>query len=203
MFTLPKLPYDYSDLEPHIDAQIMEIHHKKHHQAYIDKLNAALEKHPELEHADDIRHLVANISSIPEDIRSAVRNNGGGHLNHWVFWEIMTPNGGGNPVGELATKIDEDFGSFDNFKAQFKEAAVSRFGSGWAWLIVENGKLKISTTANQDNPISAGQEPILGLDVWEHAYYLQYQNRRPDYIDAWWNVVNWAAANDHYMSLTK
>lgn len=201
MYTLPDLPYEYSALEPHIDAKTMEIHHSKHHQAYIDKLNAALEKHTDLENSDDIRRLLTNTAAIPEDIRQAVINNGGGYLNHWVFWEIMSPEGGGVPKATLGDKLNETFGSFDEFKDQFKQAAIGRFGSGWAWLVLDNGTLKITSTGNQDNPISNAQEPLLGLDVWEHAYYLNYQNRRPDYIDAWWNLVNWPAIGEHYDGL--
>ncbi len=201
MYTLPNLPYDYDALEPHIDAKTMEIHHKKHHQAYTDKLNAALEKHPEYS-KKDIRELLKSLDQIPEDIRTAVRNNGGGYLNHWVFWEIMSPSGGGDPSGNLAEKIKETFGNFDEFKTKFNEVAITRFGSGWAWLVWSKGKLEIMSTPNQDNPMSNGKEPLLGVDVWEHAYYLQYQNRRPDYLNAWWNVVNWDGINKHFESIT-
>jgi Fe-Mn family superoxide dismutase len=191
---LPPLPYDFSALEPHIDTQTMQIHHGKHHQAYVTNLNAALEKHPNLQDkgAED---LVRDLGSVPEDIRTAVRNNGGGHVNHTMFWKMMAPNAGGSPTGAVADAITASFGGFDAFKEQFAKAGVGRFGSGWAWLIDSNGKLSIESTANQDNPISEGKKPILGLDVWEHAYYLKYQNRRPDYITAWWNVVNWAEVN--------
>jgi superoxide dismutase, Fe-Mn family len=191
---LPPLPYDFSALEPHIDTQTMQIHHGKHHQAYVTNLNAALEKHPNLQgrNAED---LVRDLGSVPEDIRTAVRNNGGGHVNHTMFWKMMAPNAGGAPTGAVADAIKASFGGFDAFKEQFAKAGVGRFGSGWAWLIDSNGKLSIESTANQDNPISEGKKPILGVDVWEHAYYLKYQNRRPDYINAWWNVVNWAEVN--------
>ena len=187
---LPPLPYDFAALEPHIDAQTMQIHHGKHHQAYVNNLNAALEKHPELQSksADD---LIKNLNAVPEDIRTAVRNNGGGHVNHTLFWTLMAPGAGGAPTGALAEAIGSAFGTFDAFKEAFAKAGVARFGSGWAWLIDTNGKLSIESTANQDNPIMEGKKGILGLDVWEHAYYLKYQNRRPDYITAWWNVVNW------------
>jgi superoxide dismutase, Fe-Mn family len=191
---LPPLPYDFAALEPHIDSQTMQIHHGKHHQAYVNNLNAALEKHTDLQKmsADE---LLRNLGSVPEDIRPAVRNNGGGHVNHTMFWKMMAPNAGGPPSGGVAEAIKASFGGFDAFKEQFAKAGVSRFGSGWAWLIDNNGKLSIESTANQDNPISDGKKPILGIDVWEHAYYLKYQNRRPDYITAWWNVVNWAEVN--------
>ena len=188
---LPKLPYGYDALEPHIDARTMEIHYTKHHQTYINNLNAALEKHPEL--ADkSVEDLIKDLNAIPEDIRTAVRNNGGGHANHSLFWTIMGPKGGGEPTGELAEAVKSTLGGFDSFKDQFSKAAAGRFGSGWAWLSVDGkGKLTVTSTPNQDNPLSEGLTPILGLDVWEHAYYLHYQNRRPDYIAAWWNVVNW------------
>jgi superoxide dismutase, Fe-Mn family len=191
---LPPLPYDFSALEPHIDTQTMQIHHGKHHQAYVTNLNAALEKHPNLQ-GKSAENLVRDLGSVPEDIRTAVRNNGGGHVNHTMFWKMMAPNAGGAPTGAVADAIKASFGGFDTFKEQFAKAGVGRFGSGWAWLIDSNGKLSIESTANQDNPISEGKKPILGLDVWEHAYYLKYQNRRPDYITAWWNVVNWAEVN--------
>ncbi len=189
--TLPTLPYAYNALEPHIDAQTMEIHHTKHHQAYVNNLNAALEKHPELQDVA-VERLIANLASVPEDIREAVRNNGGGHANHSLFWTIMKPGGGGEPSGDLGKAIESAFGSFANFKDAFSKAAAGRFGSGWAWLSVTAfGKLVVHSTANQDNPLMEGLTPLLGLDVWEHAYYLKYQNRRADYIAAWWNVVNW------------
>jgi Fe-Mn family superoxide dismutase len=188
---LPPLPYDFAALEPHIDAQTMQIHHGKHHATYVSNLNAALEKHPDLQ-SKSIEDLVRDLSKVPEDIRTAVRNNGGGHLNHSMFWQIMGPKGGGAPSGALGDAIKSAFGSFDSFKEQFAKAGVGRFGSGWAWLIVTGGKLSIESTPNQDNPIMEGKKAIAGLDVWEHAYYLKYQNRRADYITAWWNVVNWA-----------
>lgn len=187
---LPKLPYEYSALEPYVDAQTMEIHHSKHHQAYVNNLNAALEKHPELQEKD-IKDLVANLNEVPEDIRGAVRNNGGGHLNHSMFWKMMKKAEGQAPTGELLDAINEKFGSVDEFKSVFSKAAATRFGSGWAWLVVKDGKLDVVSTANQDNPMTDGLTPILGLDVWEHAYYLKYQNRRPEYIENWFNVVNW------------
>src|SRR5947208_13034180 len=188
--TLPPLPYDYAALEPHIDTQTMQIHHDKHHQTYVTNLNAALDKHPEL-HTKSIDDLLRNLNAVPEDIRMAVRNNGGGHWNHSMFWQIMGPRAGGDPTGALADGIKSAFNDFAGFKTQLKTAATGRFGSGWAWLINDGGKLSVMSTANQDNPISEGKNAILGVDVWEHAYYLKYQNRRPDYVDAWWNVVNW------------
>jgi superoxide dismutase, Fe-Mn family len=188
-FTVPDLPYDYAALEPHIDEQTMRIHHDKHHKAYVDNANAALAGTP-LENAS-VEEVVADLSKVPDDKRTAVRNNAGGHLNHSLFWESMGPNGGGAPSGDLATAIDSAFGSFDDFKAQLKDAGVKRFGSGWAWLVWDGSKLAIVSTANQDNPLSDGQKPLLGVDVWEHAYYLKYQNLRPAYLDAWWNTVNW------------
>ncbi len=192
-FQLPQLPYAYNALEPHIDAQTMEIHHSKHHQAYVNNVNAALEAHAQLANLS-VEDLCRNLSDVPENIRTAVRNNGGGHYNHSLFWEIMSPGKGGAPTGELAAAIDATFGSFDNFKAEFSKAAATRFGSGWAWLSVgRDGKLAVTSTPNQDNPLMEGGTPILGLDVWEHAYYLKYQNRRPDYVGAFWNVVNWDA----------
>ena len=188
---LPDLPYSYDALEPSIDAKTMEIHHGKHHQSYVNNLNAALENHPELQEKS-VEDLISDLNSIPENIRNAVRNNGGGHANHSLFWPCMGPDGGGTPEGELADAINSAFGSFDNFKDQFSKAAATRFGSGWAWLCVDNnGDLVVTSTPNQDNPISDGLKPVLGLDVWEHAYYLNYQNRRPDYVSSWWNVVNW------------
>jgi Fe-Mn family superoxide dismutase len=190
-FTLPALPYAYDALEPHIDARTMEIHHTKHHQAYVNNLNAALEKAPQLE-GKSLDDLMKGINSVPEAVRTAVRNNGGGHWNHSHFWEWMGPKKGGEPKGRLGDAIKGSFGDFAKFKEQFGAAAAGRFGSGWAWLIDEgNGKLSITSTPNQDNPLMEGKKPILGLDVWEHAYYLKYQNRRPDYVAAWWNVVNW------------
>ncbi|MFI8711723.1 superoxide dismutase [Brevibacillus brevis] len=187
---LPALPYAHNALEPHIDAQTMEIHHGRHHATYVNNLNAALEAHADLQ-GKSIEELISNLDALPESIRTAVRNNAGGHANHTLFWEIMSPNGGGAPTGELADAINAAFGSFDNFKAEFAKAATTRFGSGWAWLTAEGGKVAISSTPNQDSPIMEGKTPILGLDVWEHAYYLNYQNKRPDYIGAFWNVVNW------------
>ncbi len=188
-FTVPDLPYDYAALEPHIDEQTMRIHHDKHHQAYVDKANAALEG---TEWADaDVDDVLRSLDQLPDDIRTTVRNNAGGHSNHSFFWQIMSPDGGGAPEGDLAAAIDDAFGSFDSFKEEFKNAGVNRFGSGWAWLVHDGSGLAVVSTANQDSPISDGQTPLLGVDVWEHAYYLKYQNRRPDYIDAWWNVVNW------------
>ena len=195
--TLPALPYAYDALEPYIDARTMEIHHTKHHQAYITNLNAALDKHPEL-HDRPLEALLREINSVPEDIRTAVRNHGGGHLNHSLFWKWMGPNAGGEPTGDLATAIASAFGSFAAFKEQFSAAAAARFGSGWAWLVVSKGTLKVYSTANQDSPLMDGDIPVLGIDVWEHAYYLKYQNRRPEYIQNWWNVVNWAAVAESY-----
>ena len=189
---VPPLPYDYNALEPHIDEQTKLIHHDKHHAAYVTNLNAALEKHPELQQKS-IEDLLKSINSVPEDIKAAVRNNGGGHANHTMFWEIMGPGGGGAPSGALGDAINSSFGDFETFKKQVNDAGVKRFGSGWAWLIDAGGKLVIESTANQDSPIMEGKKPILGVDVWEHAYYLKYQNRRPDYLAAWWNVVNWPA----------
>jgi superoxide dismutase, Fe-Mn family len=188
-YEVPPLPYDYDALEPHIDEQTMELHHDKHHQAYVDKANAALEG---TEWADrDVEDVLKDLSSLPEDIRTAVRNNAGGHANHSFFWQIMGPDAGGAPDGDLASAIDDAFGSFDSFKDELKAAGVNRFGSGWSWLVHDGSGLAVVSTANQDSPVSDGQTPLLGVDVWEHAYYLKYQNRRPDYIDAWWNVVNW------------
>jgi Fe-Mn family superoxide dismutase len=194
---LPPLPYDFAALEPHIDAQTMQIHHGKHHATYVSNLNAALEKHPDLQ-SKSIEDLVRDLSKVPEDIRTAVRNNGGGHLNHSMFWQLMGPKGGGAPSGALGDAIKSAFGSFDSFKEQFAKAGVGRFGSGWAWLIATGGKLSIESTPNQDNPIMEGKKAIAGLDVWEHAYYLKYQNRRADYITAWWNVVNWAEVGKRF-----
>jgi superoxide dismutase, Fe-Mn family len=190
-FTLPPLPYPTNALEPHIDAQTMEIHHGKHHNAYVTNLNAALEKAPEL--ADkSLDDLLRNLNSVPEAVRTAVRNNGGGHWNHSQFWKTMAPNAGGKPTGKLAAAIDAAFGDFEKFKEAFQAAGAGRFGSGWVWLVNEGGKLAITSTPNQDNPLMEGKSaPLLGNDVWEHAYYLKYQNRRPDYLKAWWNTVNW------------
>jgi superoxide dismutase, Fe-Mn family len=189
-YNLPDLPYDHSALEPHIDARTMEIHHGKHHKTYVDKLNAAIEGHDEL-NMDSIDELMRNFNKVPADIQTPVRNNGGGHANHSLFWTVMSPDGGGKPSGDLAGAIDNAFGSFDDFQTKFSDAGVNRFGSGWSWLIVDGGKLDVISTPNQDSPLMDGKTPILGLDVWEHAYYLKYQNVRPDYIKAWWNVVNW------------
>jgi superoxide dismutase, Fe-Mn family len=197
-FTLPPLPYPTNALEPHIDAQTMEIHHGKHHAAYVNNLNAALEKAPELQ-GKSLDDLLTNLKAVPEGVRTAVRNNGGGHWNHSMFWQIMAPKGGGTPTGKLADAIKSSFGDFEKFKEQFNAAGATRFGSGWAWLVKDGGKLAIVSTPNQDNPIMDGKAvPILGLDVWEHAYYLKYQNRRPDYITAWWNVVNWDAVSKRF-----
>ena len=192
--SLPPLPYAFNALEPHIDARTMEIHHGKHHQAYVTNLNAALDKHPEL-HAKTAEELLAGIATVPEDIRAAVRNNGGGHVNHSMFWEIMGPGGGGAPTGRIADAINSSFGGFDKLKDEVKKAAIGRFGSGWAWVLDSNGKLVVESSANQDSPLMDGKKVVFGIDVWEHAYYLNYQNRRPDYIDAWWNVIDWAAIN--------
>jgi Fe-Mn family superoxide dismutase len=188
---LPPLPYAYDALEPHIDQQTMNIHHNKHHQGYVNNLNKALEGHPDLE-AKSVEELLKDLDAVPEGIRTAVRNNGGGHANHSLFWPCMSPDGGGEPDGALAAAINAAFGSFDSFKEQFSQAAMTRFGSGWGWLCVGGGKLVVLSTPNQDNPVSQGMTPILGLDVWEHAYYLKYQNRRAEYVAAWWNVVNWS-----------
>jgi Fe-Mn family superoxide dismutase len=191
-YTLPDLPYDYSALEPHIDARTMELHHTKHHQTYIDKLNAALEGHDDLSN-QSVEDLMRNFSKVPSDIQGPVRNHGGGHANHSLFWTILGPSGGGEPSGDIATAIDDAFGSFKELQEKFNAAAVNRFGSGWAWLVVDGGGLSVIDTLNQDSPLMDGKTPILGLDVWEHAYYLKYQNRRPEYIEAFWNVVNWDA----------
>ena len=198
-FTLPALPYAPESLEPHIDKQTMEIHHGKHHNAYVTNLNAAIEKAPELA-SKSLDDLVKGIASVPEAVRTAVRNNGGGHLNHSMFWQIMGPNAGGAPTGAIADAINSSFGSFDKLKEQLKAAAVGRFGSGWAWVIDQGGKLVVESTPNQDNPLMDGKKPVFGIDVWEHAYYLKYQNRRPDYIDAWWNVINWSEVNKRLAS---
>src|SRR5436190_13464037 len=192
--SLPNLPYDVAALEPHIDAQTMQIHHGKHHAAYVNNLNAALEKHADLQNksADD---LIKSLASVPEDIRTAVRNNGGGHVNHTMFWQIMGPGKGGAPTGPIAEAITGAFGSFDTFKEQMNKGGAGRFGSGWVWLVDAGGKLAVESTPNQDNPMMDGKHPIFGIDVWEHAYYLKYQNRRPDYLAAWWNVINWDEVN--------
>ena len=196
-YTLPELPYAYDALAPHIDEETMRIHHDKHHAAYVTKVNAALENHPELAQLS-INELMQKLDSVPEDIKTAVQNNGGGHANHSLFWEILSPNGGGKPSGELAAAIDETFGSFDEFKEKFSATGAGRFGSGWAWLVVTDGKLEVIDTLNQDSPLSLGKTPILGLDIWEHAYYLNYQNKRPEYISAFWNVVNWDEVAKRY-----
>ncbi|MCG7386433.1 superoxide dismutase [Paenibacillus sp. ACRRY] len=197
-FQLPALPYANDALEPHIDAQTMEIHHDRHHNTYVTNLNAALESAPELQEKS-LEDLIANLDSVPEGIRTAVRNNGGGHANHSLFWEIIGPNGGGAPTGDIAAAIDSELGGFDKFKEDFAKAATTRFGSGWAWLVVgKDGKLSITSTPNQDSPLFEGLTPVLGLDVWEHAYYLKYQNKRPDYIGAFWNVINWDEVNKRY-----
>lgn len=197
-FELPELPYAYDALEPHIDKETMNIHHTKHHAGYVNKLNTALEGHADLQDKS-LEELLANsLEVVPEDIRTAVRRNGGGHANHSLFWTVMSPNGGGEPSGELAKKINEKFGSFNEFKDAFAKTAAGRFGSGWAWLVVNNGELELIDTLNQDSPLMEGKKPILGLDVWEHAYYLNYQNRRPDYINAFWNVVNWDEVGSRY-----
>ncbi|WP_234447515.1 superoxide dismutase [Viridibacillus soli] len=196
-YELPKLPYAYDALEPHIDATTMEIHHTKHHNTYVLGLNAALEGKSEFA-GKSVEEVIANLDAVPEEVRTAARNHGGGHANHSLFWESLAANAGGAPTGELAAAIDAKFGSFDAFKEQFDNAAKTRFGSGWAWLSVANGELEISSTPNQDSPIMEGKKPLLGLDVWEHAYYLNYQNRRPDYIGAFWNVVNWDKITERF-----
>ncbi len=196
-FELPELPYAYDALEPTIDKETMNIHHTKHHNTYVTKLNSALEGHAELQNKS-LQDLISNLDAVPENIRTAVRNNGGGHANHSLFWKVLSPNGGGEPTGELATKIDEAFGSFDKFKEQFESAAAGRFGSGWAWLVLHNGNLEIMSTPNQDSPLMEGKTPIFGVDVWEHAYYLKYQNRRPEYLSSIWNVVNWDEVAKNY-----
>lgn len=195
-YTLPDLPYGYDALEPYIDVETMHLHHDKHHNTYVTNLNAAIEKYPELAE-QSVEELVTNLNEVPEDIRTAVRNNGGGHANHSFFWKIMAPNAGGKPTGAIKDAIDETFGSFEKMKEEFKTAATGRFGSGWAWLVLNNGKLEITSTPNQDTPLTDGKTPIIGLDVWEHAYYLKYKNVRPDYIAAFWDVVNWDQANEN------
>ena len=195
-YEVPPLPYDYAALEPHIDEQTMRLHHDKHHQAYVDKANGALDG---TEHdGKPIEEVVANLDALPDNIRGVVRNNGGGHLNHSMFWESMSPDGGGEPSGDLASAIGDAFGSFDAFKEQFEAAGVGQFGSGWAWLVVDGGALKVTSSANQDNPVTNGQTPLLGNDVWEHAYYLKYNNRRPEYLKAWWNVVDWSKVAERF-----
>jgi Fe-Mn family superoxide dismutase len=190
-YQLPDLPYDYSALEPHIDARTMEIHHTKHHKTYVDKLNAAIEGHSDLEY-DNVDDLLKNFDKVPEDIKGPVRNHGGGHSNHSLFWTVMRPDGGGEPSGNVASAIDDAFGSYKEFQDKFTTAATNHFGSGWAWLVLDAGKLDVISLPNQDSPLITGKTPILGLDVWEHAYYLKYQNKRPDYIEAWWNTINWS-----------
>ncbi|MBE9888322.1 superoxide dismutase [Enterococcus durans] len=196
-YTLPDLPYAFDALEPYIDEETMHLHHDKHHNTYVTNLNAAIEKYPELGEKS-VEELISDMDAIPTDIKTAVQNNGGGHANHSFFWKIMAPNAGGEPTGEIKEAIDEAFGDFATFKEEFKKAAAGRFGSGWAWLVLEDGKLVITSTANQDSPLMTGQTPILGLDVWEHAYYLKYKNVRPDYIAAFWNVVNWDEVNKQF-----
>ncbi len=201
-FTLPALAYAPNALEPHIDAKTMEIHHGKHHQAYINNANAKLEAHPALA-AKSVEALISDLAAVPEDIRTVIRNNAGGHANHSLFWTVIGPNAGGEPTGDLAAAITSTFGSFAAFKEKFAAAATTRFGSGWAWLSSDKGKLVVESTANQDSPLMEGRTPLLGLDVWEHAYYLNYQNRRPDYIGAFWNVVNWAEAAKRFAAASK
>lgn len=200
---LPDLPYPANALEPHIDEQTMNIHHDRHHNTYVTNLNAALEQAPELQ-SKSVEELISDLDSVPENIRTAVRNNGGGHANHTLFWQVIGPDGGGAPTGAVAEAIDRELGGFDKFKEDFTKAATTRFGSGWAWLVVgKDGKLAVTSTPNQDNPLSEGLTPILGLDVWEHAYYLKYQNKRPDYISAFWNIINWDEVNKRYESAAK
>ncbi|HLQ83871.1 MAG TPA: superoxide dismutase [Pseudogracilibacillus sp.] len=196
-FELPELPYEYDALEPTIDKETMNIHHTKHHNTYVTNLNGALEGHDDLQ-AKSIEELISDIDALPADIQTAVRNNGGGHANHSLFWKVLSPNGGGNPTGKVAEKIDAKFGSFDKFKEEFQKAAATRFGSGWAWLVLNNGEVEIMSTPNQDSPLMEGKTPLLGLDVWEHAYYLKYQNRRPEYAENFWNVVNWEEVEKNY-----
>lgn len=199
-FTLPPLPYDYSALEPHVDAQTMQIHHGKHHQAYITNLNNALKDHADLQ-GKTVEQLITNLDSVPESIRTVVRNNGGGHYNHSLFWQVMGPNAGGEPTGPVADAINAELGGYTVFKEAFTKAGLTRFGSGWAWLAVgKDGKLAVSSSPNQDSPLMEGSTPILGNDVWEHAYYLNYQNRRPDYLAAWFNLINWAEVNRRYQA---
>jgi Fe-Mn family superoxide dismutase len=204
MFELPELGYGFDALEPHIDARTMEIHHDKHHATYVSKLNEVLQGHDDLLKMD-IVELITNLDKVPENIRTAVRNNGGGHANHSFFWTIMSPKGGGEPSDELASAINKEFGSFNDFKTKFKDAAIGRFGSGWAWLCQFEGKLHVCSTPNQDSTVMENKDhaPLLGLDVWEHAYYLKYQNKRPDYVDAWWNVVDWNQVGEYFKMLTK
>ncbi|MGB6001935.1 MAG: superoxide dismutase [Thermoanaerobaculia bacterium] len=201
MYQLPDLPYGFDALEPHIDARTMEIHHDKHHAAYVANLNKALEGHPDLE-SKDLADLLRGIDEVPEAIRTAVRNHGGGHANHSLFWTTMAANAGGTPTGDLAAAIDRDFGSFESLQEKLNGAAGTRFGSGWGWLVVDNGTLEVTSSANQDSPYMEGKTPILGVDVWEHAYYLLYQNRRPDYLAAWWKVVDWNMVGENFKSAT-
>ena len=201
-FELPALPYDYAALEPTIDEATLKLHHDKHHQTYVTNLNGAIEKNPDLG-SKSPEQLISDLASVPEDARKVVQNNGGGHVNHTMFWEIMKPNGGGEPSGVLGQRIVEDFGSFEDFKKLFNETTAKQFGSGWGWLVFDAGKLKVITTANQDNPLMQGLYPILGNDIWEHAYYLKYQNKRPDYLAAWWSVVNWEAVNARFETAQK
>ena len=196
-FELPALPYDYNALEPHIDEATMKLHHDKHHATYVTNLNGAIEKHAELG-SKTPEELIKNLDAVPEDVRAVVRNNGGGHVNHTMFWQIMKPSGGGEPTGAIGEQIKADFGDFETFKKTFNETTAKQFGSGWGWLIFKGGKLAITTTPNQDNPISQGSFPILGNDVWEHAYYLKYQNKRPEYLANWWNTVNWEEVNKRF-----
>jgi Fe-Mn family superoxide dismutase len=203
MYELPKLNYSYDALEPYIDAKTMEIHYTKHHQAYVDKLNTALKSHESL-FKKNIYNLIKNLSEVPSDILNAVKNNGGGHLNHSIFWETLSPNAKKEPSGEFKNKLDNSFSNLESFKEEFKNAALTRFGSGWAWLVVDsNGKLKVTSTANQDNPITNGEYPLFGIDVWEHAYYLKYQNRRNEYIDNFWNVLDWSKVESNYSKFSK
>ncbi len=201
-FELPPLPYDYAALEPTIDEATMKLHHDKHHQAYVTNLNGAVEKHPDLGKKTP-EELIKDLNSVPEEVRTTVRNNGGGHVNHTMFWQIMAPKGGGNPTGNIGEQIQIDFGGFEDFKKAFNDAAAKQFGSGWGWLVWKGGKLAIMTTPNQDNPLMQGLYPILGNDVWEHAYYLKYNNRRPEYLAAWWNVVNWPEVNKRFEQAKK
>jgi superoxide dismutase, Fe-Mn family len=195
--TLPSLPYAFDALEPHIDAKTMEIHHGKHHQAYVTNLNAALDKHPEL-HSKSVEDLLRDISAVPEDIRTAVRNNGGGHANHSMFWQVMGPGAGGAPTGAIADAVNSSFGGFDKLKEEVKKAGVGRFGSGWAWVLVQGGTLVVESSANQDSPLMEGKKIVFGVDVWEHAYYLKYNNRRADYLASWWNIINWDSVGKRY-----
>ena len=201
-FELPPLPYDYAALEPHIDEATMKLHHDKHHQTYVTNLNGAVEKHPDLGKKTP-EDLLKDLAAVPEEVRTVVRNNGGGHVNHTMFWQIMKPGGGGNPIGAIENQIATDFGTFDAFKKQFNESTAKQFGSGWGWLVYRGGKLEIITTPNQDSPLMQGLYPVLGNDVWEHAYYLKYNNRRPDYLAAWWNTVNWEEVNKRFEQAKK